>query len=181
MHRLTQLTMVIPLATMQVLAAGMQAASPSAQAFELHEQGYGPVHVGMTIPEAEKVISTRLVPADDSSPADGCWHVRPAYGHGGVQFMVQQGRISRASVGSEPSPIRTDRGVGIGDTEERVRQLYGERLSTEPHEYLGSTAHYLTYWNRDASRGLRFETNDQGRVEMIHAGDHSIQLIEGCS
>ena len=172
------LAIVFAAAAIGVSAA---AAAGSGQVFRLHDEGYGPVRVGMTIAQAERALSAPLVPADDSSPADGCWHVKPARGHQGVQFMVQQGRISRASLWGDPSPIRTVRGVGIGDPEAKVRRLYGPHLRSEPHAYDGPSAHYLTYWTRNGSRGVRFETDDHGRVQTIHAGDRSIQLIEGCS
>ena len=157
------------------------AAAPGAKVFELHDQGYGPAHVGMSVQAAERALSTRLVAADDSSPADGCWHLKPAQGHDGVQFMIRDGVIARASLWGEPSAIRTVRGVGLGDDEAKVRRLYGPALKVEPHAYDGPAAHYLSYWTRKATRGVRFETDNQGKVAAIHAGDESIELAEGCS
>ena len=69
----------------------------------------------------------------------------------------------------------------MGDTEAKVRRLYGRELRIEPHAYDGAPAHYLTYWTRDGGRGVRFETNAKSIVQAIHAGDRSVELIEGCS
>jgi hypothetical protein len=161
-----------------VFVGAVGAAAPSSR---LHDQGFGPVHVGMTVRQAARALGAPLVAADDSSPADGCWHVKPARGHDGVVFMVQDGRIARASVWGGSGAIRTLRDVGVGDDAAKVRRLYGPRLSETAHAYGGEGARYLTYWTRGGTRGVRFETDDVGKVDAIHAGGPAIRLIEGCS
>jgi hypothetical protein len=161
--------------------AGSAGASEAGRVFRLHADGYGPVRVGMSVGEAERALGSQLAPAGYSSPADGCWHLKSARGHEGVQFMIQRGRFTRASLWDRSDRIRTLRGVTVGDTEHKVRRLYGSRLEVLPHAYGGPKSRYLTYWTQARTRGVRFETDDESRVESIHTGDSSIQLIEGCS
>jgi hypothetical protein len=147
-----------------------------AAGFHLHSDGYGPVRVGMTVPAAEKALGVGLR-ADDGEAE--CLHVEPVSGHAGVSFMVQDGKITRASLYPGKTDISTPRGVTLGDAEAKVRRLYGARLKVERHAYGDENSRYLTYWV-GANRGVRFEI-DGGKVTAIHGGDRTIRLVEGCS
>ena len=160
---------------------GLAAAVVVAGLHYIHADGYGPVRVGMTVPQAERALGVPLVAADDSGPADGCRHLKAAEGPDGLHLMSQNGRVTRASLWDAETGIRTPRGVAVGDPEEKVVRLYGERLQRAPHAYAGPTASYLTYWTDFGRRGVRFETDDDRRVTAIHGGDETIRLIEGCS
>ncbi|HEY9217828.1 MAG TPA: hypothetical protein VIO94_07265 [Phenylobacterium sp.] len=151
----------------------------AAETFRLHSEGYGPVRVGMSVGQAQTALGGKLAPSDDSGPADGCWHLKAASGHEGVTFMIQDGRVTRASLYGEPSAVKTVSGAGLGDTEAAVRALYGDKLKSEPHAYGDAGDRYLTYWARP-HRGVRFEIVG-GKVAAIHAGEDSIGYIEGCS
>ena len=94
--------------------------------------------------------------------------------------MFLDGKLSRISV-VEPNRIATPRGIKVGATADEVRAAYGEKLQAEPHHYVGEPAEYLTYWLKPNVRGVRFETDAQRKVQTIHAGNDSIQLIEGCA
>ena len=143
--------------------------------FHLHSNGYGPVQVGMTVAAAEKALGVGLR-ADDGE--EECLHVEPETGHAGISFMVQDGRITRASLYPGKTDIATPRGVTLGDAESKVRQLY-RGLKVEHHAYGDENSRYLTYW-AGANRGVRFEV-DGGKVTAIHGGDRTIKLVEGCS
>ena len=56
---------------------------------------------------------------------------------------------------------------------------YGEKLKAEPHHYDGEPAENLTFWLKPGKSGVRFETDTSRQVTEIHAGNDSIQLIEG--
>ena len=160
---------------------GLAAAVVVAGLHYIHADGYGPVRVGMTVPQAERALGVPLVAADDSGPADGCWHLKAAEGHDGLHLMIQNGRVTRASLWDAGTEIRTPKGVTVGDPEETVVRRYGPRLQRSPHAYAGPQASYLTYWTEFGRRGVRFETDDNRRVTAIHGGDETIRLIEGCS
>lgn len=146
----------------------------------LTAEGYGPVKIGMRVDQASKALAVNLRPEEDA-PDPECHHVSGGDAAPGLAFMVQHGRIVRVSLYSGPSVIRTDRGIGLGDNMLKVKQTYVAGLADEPHEYLGPTARYLTWWNEKSHRGIRFETDEDGNVDTMHAGNEAIFLVEGCS
>jgi hypothetical protein len=94
--------------------------------------------------------------------------------------MAQEGRITRISL-VRPGPVRTDKGLGVGSTADQVRAAYGAAVRAEPHKYVEAPAQNLTIWTRPGQRGVRYETDAKGLVTAVHAGDRSIELVEGCS
>lgn len=93
--------------------------------------------------------------------------------------------------------LKTDRGLGVGDTASMVKAAYGASAQILPHHYIGPPAEYITVWtntggaprnehgllpenNNPAARGIRYETNAEGVVMGVHAGATSIQYVEGC-
>ena len=96
----------------------------------------------------------------------------------GVSLMVYNGRIARVDV--DALGVRTLSGVGIGDTEARVRRIYGASVETAPHKYGGVGDYYLTVRSADRRFAVRFETY-QGAVTRFYAGAAGeIELVEGC-
>ena len=98
---------------------------------------------------------------------------------GSVHFMVIEGRIARTDVND--STVRTSRGARIGDTEQRVLELYSGRVTVTPHKY--TDGHYLVVApeNGDSTHALIFET-DSGRVTTLRGGRQpEVAYTEGCS
>src|SRR5687767_7380431 len=86
----------------------------AAAQLQIHSSGYGPVKVGMTVAEAQRALSVTLPPDENYGLAsEECGVTAPSAGHPGVSFMIQYGRISRATV-TEPSRVQTPSGIGIG-------------------------------------------------------------------
>lgn len=109
----------------------------------------------------------------ESKEDQGCFYVTAAK-HPQVSFMIENRRLVRVDV--DKSGVATADGVQVGDSEERVKQVYGSRLKVEPHHY--TDGHYLTL--RNGNYGIRFET-DEGKVSTFYAGTfEAIQYIEGC-
>jgi hypothetical protein len=160
-----------------VLASAASAASP---AWKLTPNGLGPVRIGMTRDQVAKALKTEL----DGEAFDNegsCIELFPENEElKGSYFMFLDGKLSRISV-ADPSTIGTPRGIGVGASADEVRKAYGAGLQAEEHHYIGAPAEYLTFWLKPELRGVRFETNAQGKVEFIHAGNDSIELIEGCA
>ena len=110
-----------------------------------------------------------------------CDQFRPERAPAGTLVMIENGRLTRISL-IRDSILRTDRGLRLGDTELDVRATYGAGLEVEPHKYItGGQAKYLTAWAVPGRRGVRYETDAQGVVRLIHAGDATIRYVEGCS
>lgn len=147
----------------------------------LWADGYGPVHIGMTIAEASTALSAQLVPDGTFGEPEACQtlHVDGATGEDPIRFMAQDGRITRISDYGAPD-ARTPEGLGIGSTDAEVRAAY-PNLIEQPAKYEAAPAHDLLVWTTPNTRGIRFEVNAGGVVTIVHAGDASILLAEGCA
>jgi hypothetical protein len=164
-----------------ILLAGLLAVSADAAPaprWQLTVDGVGPVKIGMTQARVSKLLKTKLTgqPVEDE---ETCVEKGTAK-YPGLFFMFEGGKVTRISL-SEPSKIRTQRGIGIGATAAEVRRAYPKGLAAEVHEYVGAPGEYLTFWTVRNKRGIRFETDEKRRVQVIHAGTGSIQYIEGCA
>lgn len=155
-------------------------AAAEAPAWKLTPNGLGPVRIGMTRDQVAKALKTELE-GEAFDNEGSCVELFPENEElKGSYFMFHEGKLSRISV-ADPSKTVTPRGIGVGASADDVRKAYGAGLQTEEHHYIGAPAEYLTYWLKPKLRGVRFETNAQGKVEFIHAGNDSIQFVEGCA
>ena len=154
------------------------AARDSVSDLALGEDGLGQLQVGMTLAEAVNMGLVNERP--DMKPA--CDFVFPAVGAGipfGVNVMVVKGKIARIDV--DTGTVTTEDGVKIGDTEDKVKGVYGDELQIQPHKYIEG-GHYMTVKGDSASAGkaIVFET-DGKRVTMFRAGRiPEVQWVEGC-
>jgi len=140
--------------------------------------GIGPVRVGMTRAEAERAAGLPL--SDDRELASAyCYYLDFTRGIKGVIFMMTESRIARVDV-LVPG-YATVSGAQIGDTEERLREIYGARATIEPHKYLGTAGHYITVRSGNGRYAVQFETR-HGRVIRYRAGRFpEVALAEGCN
>lgn len=143
-----------------------------------HPRGFGPVRAGMTLAEAERALGASLV--EPGQRIGDCWFVmdkaRPDVG-----YMIIEGRVARVDIKRE-STVLTVEGAGIGDTEERIRALYRDRVEVQPHKY--TDGHYLVVRPAapaDSTFRTIFET-DGKRVTMYRTGRlPEVGWVEGCS
>lgn len=170
---------------MRLLVAGIAlfliAAAPApSYNWKLTPAGWGPVRIGMTREQASKALNIELQGEAFDNEGSCIELYAPDNELPGMYFMFLDGKLSRVSA-IAPSALKTPRGMGIGSTADEIRAAYGEKLQAEPHHYEGEPAEYLTYWLKPNASGVRFETDTQRKVETIHVGNESIQLIEGCA
>lgn len=156
------------------------AATPVAGDWKLTPAGWGPVRIGMTRAQAEKALKIDLAGEAFDNEGSCVELYAPDNGLPGMYFMFLDGKLSRISANGR-STVKTPRDIGVGSSAEEVRAAYGDKLQAEPHHYTGEPAEYLTYWLKPEKSGVRFETDAQRTVETIHAGNESIQYIEGCA
>lgn len=142
-------------------------------------RGIGPLHAGMSRVEAEAVVGGPLAIDGDTAWKD-CAYVPGEHLPPGVQVMVEDGTIARVDIVS--GSIATAEGARIGDTEDRIRQLYAGHVVTTPHKY--TDGHYLTInaaAPADSMFRIVFET-DRGRVTLYRAGRvPPVEYAEGCA
>ena len=170
---------------MKALIAGLAflltAAAPApTYEWKLTPAGWGPVRIGMTRDQVSKALRVELQ-GDAFDNEGSCIELFPVEeALKGTYFMFLDGKLSRISV-VEEAKIATPRGIHVGSTADEVRTAYGEKLQAEAHYYVDLPAQYLTYWLKPSKSGVRFETDGQRKVQTIHAGDESIELVEGCA
>lgn len=164
------IAVMIPLLTCPGLAL-------AAEDLRITTAGYGPVKIGMTVAEAAAALGMKLV---SEGPVDepACHYMRPEPAVEGLWFMISDDRVARVEV-TTPG-IRTRSGLGVGDSEARVKEMLPS-AETIPHKYVAPDGSYLTVWSADRKRAVRFETL-LGKVTSFYAGRvPEVELVEGCS
>jgi hypothetical protein len=140
----------------------------------LTPDGWGELSIGMSEAEAVRHFGLTIPSDDDGVSSFAC---REMLVEEGLVVMTEKGVVTRISAWTG---IETDRGLKVGSQETDVRRIHGLDLSVETHKYDDEPAHYLTAWTVPGRRGVRYETNQQGVVTVIHAGGKSIEYVEGC-
>jgi hypothetical protein len=144
----------------------------------LSEEGLGQIQIGMTLDDAVNMGLLNERPEMKSA----CDFVYPAVGAGipfGVNVMVVKGKIARIDV--DTGMVTTEDGAKIGDTEDRIRSIYGDELKVRPNKYIEG-GHYMTVMGDSARAGkaIVFET-DGKRVTMFRAGRvPEVEWVDGC-
>lgn len=140
--------------------------------------GFGPVKIGMTPKEINKVLNVRN-PNPPEVESEECYYLEPVRRIKKIQFMVFSDTVARIDV--DNPEVRTDLGARIGDSDAALKKIYGARLKIERHFYSGDEGNYLTVLSADGRRAIRFETY-RGRVTRFYAGRlEEVRFVEGCS
>lgn len=155
-------TATVPLTTRQPLP------TPEwLSAAKLSIRSFGPIRVGMTLPQANTAAGGPLI--DDPAVMGNCFSFTPRGAPSSLRFVVSNGRISRIDVTSPAYASRS--GARVGQTEEEVMQLYAGQLEVSAHPP-GAPRRTLTLVPKDAAdrdHRMVFET-DGRRVTSFRAG-----------
>ena len=157
----------------------------------LTADGIGPLTIGMTKDEVIAAVgNTRTPDAVGGPEPEACEEFRPERAPEGVLVMIVEGKLSRISL-VDLSTVKTDKGLGLGDTSDTVKTAYGDQAKASPHKYQDKPAEYVTWWKGgprtepyvqdEAARGIVYEIDGTGKVGAVHAGGPSIQYVEGCA
>ena len=167
-------------------------ADPAVDANALTASGYGPLRIGMSRAEVAAALGDDANPgAVGGADPETCDEWRPARAPEGLRVMIVDGALARITT-SAPSTLKTDRGFGVGDEAAAIKTAYGTTALAQPHKYSAAPAEDIFVWasggpvgeayvEDPTARGVRYEINGEGRVQMIHVGGPAIQLVEGCS
>ncbi len=135
----------------------------------------GPVRVGMTAEDARRVLG---MPAG-AKTGDGCAYIAgTAQTKLRANVMLAGDTVVRFDVLDEG--IATAEGARVGDSEQRIRQLYQGRVAEQPHKYVPG-GHYLVVTPAGESvERIIFET-DGHVVTKYRAGRRpEVENVEGC-
>ena len=148
------------------------AQTPDLGRWRLSRHGFGRLTVGLTRSEIERRAGRRLRFVYHTGSC-AIWHVRGARG---LSIMTTRGRLARVYIGS--GHWRTSLGIGLGDTESKVRSRY-PRLRTEPHAYDPDVQYLIV---RGPRRRVVFETDGNDEVTGIRGGRvPEVMYVEGCA
>ncbi len=171
-------------------AAETPATPPPAVSSEtLTSQGWGALKIGMTKDEVVAAVGDKRDPDAAGIPGD-CEEYQPKNAPENLWVMLEAGKLTRITL-ADMSKLKTDKGLGLGDTAETVKTAYGAAAVASPHKYQDKPAEYITVWDGgprkepyvqdEAARGIVYEIDGTGKVGAIHAGGPSIQYVEGCA
>ena len=155
------------------------AARDSVSDLALSEEGLGQILIGMNLDDA---VNMGLL-NENPTMNPRCDFVFPAVGAGipeGVGVMVVKGKVARIDV--DTGSVTTEDGAKIGDSEDRIKSIYGDEVQVEPHKFI-EAGHYMTVPGDSASAGkaIVFET-DGKHVTAFRAGRlPEVKWVEGCS
>jgi hypothetical protein len=158
--------------------AATATAVPDAAATMARYDGYGDLRFGMD----EAAFATAWGGALNGAAQAGssCFYKMPKWVKhpADFAFMFEGGRFVRYDVGTtkETAPG----GGRVGMDAARVRALYGERVTSQPHKYVAG-ASYLRIAAPQGDSALVFETDAQGRVTRWRVGvPPQVDYVEGC-
>ena len=100
--------------------------------WRMSARGLGPIRVGMTMGEIERVTGRTAVWGYGDYSSCQQWSLR---GAPGLSLMRSYGRLAR--VDAYRGRWRSSRGIRIGDSERKVRRRYGV-VRSEPHPYVSA-------------------------------------------
>ena len=126
--------------------------------------GLGEVDFGMTIRQAEVAAGTRMIPC---GPIGECYRVTPAVAPAGISFLVTASTIERVDIVS--GSITTRSGVGIGTSQERIIELFGDQIETSINDDSSVDLIFVPQDELDAEFRVIFTIRD-GVVETYRSG-----------
>jgi len=106
--------------------------------------GLDAVIFGMTANAAQRAAGTRFTPI---TPVGECYLATPDDAPAGITFWVVAGTVERVDI--DTNEITTRSGAGIGNTEGRIIDMFGERIQTSPLP--DGSGNLLAYVPRDQS------------------------------
>ena len=138
--------------------------------------GIGPLRVGTSV---ARLMAELSATPDTADIGGGCEYVRAREAPDSVLLMIEGRRLVRVDVVG--GRTTTAEGVGVGDTEARIRQLYPDARRV-PHKYTsGAYLVAIPGAPADTVHRLVFET-DGTRVTRFRGGMMpQVEWVEGCA
>tara|TARA_Y100000780_G_scaffold113366_1_gene102262 strand:- start:61 stop:468 length:408 start_codon:yes stop_codon:yes gene_type:complete len=119
----------------------------------------------MTVEEAQRAAGTRFTLV---TPRGECFLATPDDAPTGITFWIVESTLERIDV--DTPAITTRSGAGLGDSEARILELFGERI--QPRPLADGSGNLLAYVPKDAS-------DRQFRVMFQTDGERVVRLWSG--
>ncbi|MEU4013346.1 hypothetical protein [Streptomyces pseudogriseolus] len=143
---------------------------------EVTVDGIGPVRIGMSAQEVEKVTGAPLTLVGDASHCtDGTLAGTPD----GLSMMFMQNSLVAVTVES-PATVSTASGMGVGTTRDELFDTYGTEISTERTHDGSERLVFAPTAPRFEGRVIVFDLTD-GQVERFSAGTRDATTVGSCS
>ena len=144
-------------------------------------EGMGVVKIGMTIEEAQQEANVTFKQENSGGEEYGCFYFSTEE-IDKVSMMVTDNVIARIDINNPL--VKTTEGVGIGDTETLIREIYGNNNIEEyPHEYIidGKYVIFIPSENLAQDYGIIFNINSDEKVISFRSGKFpEVGYVEGC-
>ena len=151
------------------------AAEPSASEWEVTPAGIGKIKAGMSLEEVNVATHNGI---DIPAKLDECTYVRPKNGPKGVALMVENGTVSRVDI--TQGTVATTEGARIGDSEDRIKSLYGDKVKVMPHKY--TSGHYLVVTPAGGGENrIVFETDGKKVLRYRSGKEPAVEYVESCA
>lgn len=167
-------TLVFTLLTIS-LTASAPVCAEALSGSRLTYTGLGPLKIGMTIADANR--AGLKIALDEQFPEIDQCGLAKIVGRDDVQLLFEHDRLARIELRS--SRLETFSGAKVGDSEARVREIYGARLRVDPHQY-DQNGHYLTVTSSDKRYALVFETDGKAVTDLRAGLIPAVQYVEHC-
>jgi hypothetical protein len=137
--------------------------------------GIGSIKAGMGLDELKIVTRDGYrIPAK----LEECDYIRPKTGPQGVALMIIKGEVARVDI--TKGTTATVEGAKIGDTEARIKELYGDRVKVMPHKY--TSGHYLVVTPSASSNNrIVFETDGNKVLRYRSGREPEVEYVESCA
>ena len=154
-------------ATLETLPPVEDLGSPTlTDSSSLSTVGLDQVLFGQTANQAQRAAGTRFTPI---TPINGvCYQATPDNGPEGITFWITGGTVERIDI--DTPGLTTRSGAGLGNTEVRINEMFGERIVTTPLP--DGSGNLLAYVPQD-------ESDKEFRVMFVSDGDTIVRLWSG--
>ena len=157
------------------LVASSSVCAETLSGSRLTYSGLGPLKIGMTLRDADRA-GLRIAVDEQFSEIDQCGLAK-IVGYDDIQILFEDNRIARIELYS--NTFMTFSGAKVGDSEDRVREIYGAGVHVEPHQY-DPDGHYLTVTSRDRRFAIVFETDGKTVTDLRAGLIPAVQYVEHC-
>lgn len=159
----------------------------------LSPRGFGPLLIGSSLDSVRRSVGIPMKNLGDpleEEPDASCDYWGPAdLKMPFLGLLAEDGRLASITLTDEyvedPNEqrrwtnIKTDRGIGLGDSVAQVRAAYPEAVREEGYDE-GPLDLELYHWDKSSGHGVKFEIDD-GVVSTISVGTKAIRYYEGCA